>query len=225
MIQNIKLSLIESNNGQIPGVPRNPRFLKDEKFERLVRSIFDFPEMLEYREVIVYPLNGKYIAICGNMRFRAIQYICRMTNQEFEDEIKERLNSDRFADLPQQYVMDWDNNIRSIRAGKTVPCKILSPETPEKKIRELLLKDNNSYGSNDHDILGNEYDIIELGDWDVDLLFLEDEVPEEEEKNKIESTVTVKLVFDIGTHAKLVEKIDAVGGSFEEIIISALLDE
>lgn len=224
MIQNIKLSLIQSNAGQINGVPKNPRFCKDEKFERLVRSIFDFPEMLEYREVIVYPLLGKYIAICGNMRFRAIQQICQMTNDEFEEEVKERLNSDRFADLPQQYVREWEDNIRAVRAQKTVPCKVLNPETPEKKIRELLLKDNNSYGSNDHDILANEYDIIELGDWDVDLLFLEDEIEEEEEKNKIENTVTVKMVFDISTHAKLVEAADKVGESFENILISTLLE-
>jgi len=65
----IKIELIETNEGQILGVPKNPRYIKDAEFERLKQSIKDFPEMLEIREVVVFPLNGRYIALGGNMRF------------------------------------------------------------------------------------------------------------------------------------------------------------
>lgn len=73
MTKNIKISLIETNKGQIEGLPKNPRFIKDEKFKKLVKSIEENPEMLSLRELLVYPFNGKYVIIGGNMRFRAIK--------------------------------------------------------------------------------------------------------------------------------------------------------
>lgn len=68
--QKIAIGLIETNEGQIPSVPANPRFIKDEKYEKLKTSIIDFPEMLEIREIAVFPFNGKYIVLGGNMRYR-----------------------------------------------------------------------------------------------------------------------------------------------------------
>ena len=67
----VKLSQIVPNEGQIKGLPRNPRFIKDERFKALVKSLQDDPEMLDLREVIVYPHGKKFVAIGGNMRFRA----------------------------------------------------------------------------------------------------------------------------------------------------------
>lgn len=67
----IKLNKIVENKGQIEGLPKNPRFIRDDKFELLKKSLQDDPEMLELRELIVYPLDGKFVAICGNMRYRA----------------------------------------------------------------------------------------------------------------------------------------------------------
>ena len=32
--------------------PNNPRFIKDDKFEKLKKSISDFPEMMEKRKII-----------------------------------------------------------------------------------------------------------------------------------------------------------------------------
>lgn len=67
----IKLSQLELNTGQIEGLPRNPRFIRDTKFKSLVKSIGDTPEMLELRELLVYPHGKKYVVIGGNMRLRA----------------------------------------------------------------------------------------------------------------------------------------------------------
>lgn len=69
---NIKIELLEKNKGQIPGVPKNPRKQSKAKFEALKKSIIDLPEMLELRELLVYPCGGKYVIIGGNMRFRAL---------------------------------------------------------------------------------------------------------------------------------------------------------
>ncbi len=70
----LKLSAIEPNKGQIEGLPKNPRFIKDAKFKKLVQSIEEHPEMTAMRELLVFPLdNGKYIIIGGNMRYRAMK--------------------------------------------------------------------------------------------------------------------------------------------------------
>lgn len=67
----INVSLIEANEGQIEGVPSNPRTISKDKMEALKRSIQNLPDMLSMRELLVYPLNGKYIVLGGNMRYRA----------------------------------------------------------------------------------------------------------------------------------------------------------
>lgn len=70
-IKNIPISKIETNKGQIEGLPKNPRFIKDYRFEQLKKSISDAPDMLELRELIVFPNGDKFVAVCGNMRLRA----------------------------------------------------------------------------------------------------------------------------------------------------------
>lgn len=68
----IKLNKLELNEGQLTGVPKNPRFIHDDKFEDLKQSIKDSPEFLRANTLKVYPLkNGNYIVIGGNMRLRA----------------------------------------------------------------------------------------------------------------------------------------------------------
>jgi hypothetical protein len=69
--QNIALAKLEINKGQIEGLPKNPRLIKDAKFEKLKKSIEDNPEMLGMREVLVYPHGSKFVIIGGNMRFQA----------------------------------------------------------------------------------------------------------------------------------------------------------
>jgi ParB-like nuclease domain len=73
MTQNIQLSKIKPNTGQIEGLPANPRFIRDEKFDALKKSLQDDPEMLELRELIVFPLGKDVVIIGGNMRFRAAE--------------------------------------------------------------------------------------------------------------------------------------------------------
>ncbi len=70
-IKNIPIAKIETNKGQIEGLPKNPRMIRDARFDALKKSIQDAPEMLNLRELIVYPLGGKYVTICGNMRLKA----------------------------------------------------------------------------------------------------------------------------------------------------------
>ena len=61
--EKVKISKIKTN-------PNNPRLIKDDKFKKLVKSIKEFPEMLEIRPVVVDKDN---IVLGGNMRLRACQ--------------------------------------------------------------------------------------------------------------------------------------------------------
>lgn len=46
----------------------NPRVIKDEKFKKLVKSIKEFPQMLEIRPIVV---NDEMVVLGGNMRLKA----------------------------------------------------------------------------------------------------------------------------------------------------------
>ena len=59
----VKISEIKPN-------PKNPRLIKDEKFKKLVKSIKEFPQMLELRPIVVDENN---IILGGNMRFKALK--------------------------------------------------------------------------------------------------------------------------------------------------------
>ena len=69
-IQEIKISKLEVNKGQVEGLPKNPRFIRDER-KALVKSIEDAPEMMWLRELIVVEHGNKFVVVGGNMRFRA----------------------------------------------------------------------------------------------------------------------------------------------------------
>lgn len=71
MTQDISISLLDYNKGQVEGLPKNPRFFRDYRYEAMKRSITDCPEMLSLRELIVYPYGGRYVVVCGNLRLRA----------------------------------------------------------------------------------------------------------------------------------------------------------
>lgn len=64
-MQKVKLSDIRPN-------PNNPRVIKDDKFKKLVKSIQDFPQMLELRPIVV---NDEMIVLGGNMRLKALEHL------------------------------------------------------------------------------------------------------------------------------------------------------
>jgi len=53
---------------QIKPNPNNPRLIKDNKFKQLVKSIQDFPQMLELRPIVIDENN---MVLGGNMRLKA----------------------------------------------------------------------------------------------------------------------------------------------------------
>ena len=56
------------NINEIKPNPKNPRIIKDDKFKKLVKSIQDFPQMLELRPIVIDENN---VVLGGNMRLKA----------------------------------------------------------------------------------------------------------------------------------------------------------
>lgn len=72
--QILPLAKLEENTGQLPGLPENPRYITPDKMQKLINNITEHPELLDYRSLLVYPLdNGNYIIIGGNQRLKALQ--------------------------------------------------------------------------------------------------------------------------------------------------------
>lgn len=117
----MKLSSIKPN-------PSNPRVIKDDKFKKLVKSITDFPKMLELRPMII---NDDMILLGGNMRLKALQHI-------------------GYTEIPDEWV------------------RKASDLTPEEQ-RQFIIKDNVGYGEWDWDMLANDFEIDELGEWGLDV--------------------------------------------------------
>ena len=70
-IELVSILQLSPNKGQIEGLPKNPRFIKDHKFNQLKQSIKENPEMLQLREIIAVDYNGELVVIAGNMRLNA----------------------------------------------------------------------------------------------------------------------------------------------------------
>lgn len=50
---------------------------------------------------------------------------------------------------------------------KDAPCFIIPDDTPIDKMKEIIIKDNGSFGEWDYDALGNLWDDLPLADWGV----------------------------------------------------------
>ena len=108
----VPVSKLETNKGQISGVPKNPRYIKDARFEKLKKSIEDNPEFLGARELIVYPYNDKFVIIGGNMRYTACKELgykelpCKVLPADYS---AEQLRAITIKDNVAFGENDWEN--------------------------------------------------------------------------------------------------------------------
>lgn len=108
----LPMTEIELNEGQLEGLPANPRTIRKKKFDKLKANIKEYPEMLAWRSLLVYPLdNGHYIIIGGNMRFRAMQELAHTEAPVFiipKETPVERLQAYTILDNNGFGEWDWD---------------------------------------------------------------------------------------------------------------------
>lgn len=142
----IPLSALRLNDG-------NPRIIKDHKFQKLVKSILTFPEMLSLREIVT---DETMSVLGGNMRLRAMLHIAQMTEQELSQTLRQ-YGAERHTD----YWLAWHDK-------PMADVKVAEGLTDEQK-KEFIVKDNVGYGEWDWDMLANEWDVEELSDWGLDL--------------------------------------------------------
>jgi ParB-like chromosome segregation protein Spo0J len=134
----MKLSQIKIN-------PENPRVIKDNRFDKLVTSITEFPKMLELRPIII---DNDNIIIGGNMRYKALKVLgykeipdnwVKRADQLTEEERKRFIVEDnvQFGDWDYEMLEGWGDIV--IGWGVDMP-EFATGETPA--------NDKTDYGSN-----------------------------------------------------------------------------
>jgi hypothetical protein len=183
----LPISKIRTNTGQVPGLPRNPRLIRDGRFEALKKSIVDYPDMLDLREIVVFPWKQTFVCVGGNMRFLA----CK--------------------DL----------------GYTTIPAKVLPAKYPVERLAEFAVKDNVSFGSDDYDVIANEWSELPLNDWGMEIAELVDidldDFFEEVEKSEPPETHLLSINFKNGRQLKAVmKKLVAVSEELDVAIMTVL---
>lgn len=126
-IVKLPLADLESNLGQIPGLPMNPRQWTQTDIDSLAKSLTETPELFEARPLLVVEHEGKFVILGGNLRYEASKK----------------------------------------NKAKTVPAVVFPADTPTSKLKEIVIKDNGSFGNWDFDALANEWDDLPLADFGV----------------------------------------------------------
>lgn len=164
----IKLTDLVLNEGQIAGLPTNPRQWTRAELENLKKSLQETPELLEARGILVYPWEGKYLVLGGNMRLSALKAL----------------------------------------KAKDAPCIVFPEDTPIDKLKEVVIKDNGSFGQWDFDSLANEWGDLPLTDWGVPVFDMDEEKQDEpevveddfDEDEDVEPRVLPGDVYMLGDH-------------------------
>lgn len=114
----IDITRLEYNEGQLEGISKNPRYLKESEHDKLKKSLTDSPEFLEYKPLMVYAMdNGNYVTICGNMRLRVANELRLDGHPEFDtipcvilkaDTPIEKIKEYAIKDNVQAGNWDWD---------------------------------------------------------------------------------------------------------------------
>ena len=184
----IDITLLDPNEGQMEGLPSNPRKWSADELERLCRSIEETPELLEARGIIVVPHAGRYIVLGGNMRLAALREL-----------------------------------------GHTeAPCIVLPKSTPAEKLREIIIKDNGSFGEWDTSMLAADWSDLPLDSWGVDADWsadaeaaANDESAEEDDFDEstdiVETRCKLGELWELGAHRLM------CGDSTDTQILEALM--
>lgn len=138
----------------------NPRYIKDEKFKKLVQSLRDFPEMANVRPIVV---NKEMIVLGGNMRLKAMQEAgWKEVPVEVVDWSEEKQREFIIKDNVGFGEWDWDELANTWEAEELNEWGL---DTPDNWVGEELEAEEDDYQEPDSlqvdVILG---DLIEIGE-------------------------------------------------------------
>ena len=171
--------------------PNNPRVLRDDKFQKLKKSIQEFPKMLSLRPIVIDENN---IVLGGNMRLRALQDL-------------------GFTDLDDSCV------------------KYANDLTEEEKQR-FIIADNVAFGEWDWDTLANDWDVVDLEAWGL-------EIPQFDERGQIdysdknqeidvedlEGLMTINLKYTEEDYWKVKQQLSKIAQTPEQAVWKLLSNE
>lgn len=165
--ERINLSCLELNEGQIVGIPKNPRYLKGEEHDKLKKSLKDSPELLQYKPLMVYAAEGgKFVVICGNMRLRICQELHNEGVEGFDALPCFVLNKDVSIAKIKEYAIkdnvqagnwDWDElangdwEVDDLQDWG-VDCSFLTDTEPVKEMSERKETEDDEYYEDEHEI-------------------------------------------------------------------------
>lgn len=165
--ERISLSCLELNEGQIVGIPKNPRYLKGEEHDKLKKSLKDSPELLQYKPLMVYAAEGgKFVVICGNMRLRICQELHNEGVEGFDALPCFVLNKDVSIAKIKEYAIkdnvqagnwDWDElgngdwEVDDLQDWG-VDCSFLTDTEPVKEMSERKETEDDEYYEDEHEI-------------------------------------------------------------------------
>lgn len=165
--ERVNLSCLELNEGQIVGIPKNPRYLKGEEHDKLKKSLKDSPELLQYKPLMVYAIeDGKFIVICGNMRLRICQELHNEGVEGFDALPCFVLNKDVPIAKIKEYAIkdnvqagnwDWDElangewEVDDLQDWG-VDCSFLTDTEPVEEMSERKETEDDAYDEDEHEI-------------------------------------------------------------------------
>ena len=165
--ERISLSCLELNEGQIVGIPKNPRYLKGEEHDKLKKSLKDSPELLQYKPLMVYTIGGgKFVVVCGNMRLRICQELHNEGVEGFDALPCFVLNKDVPIAKIKEYAIkdnvqagnwDWDElangdwEVEELQDWG-VDCSFLTDTEPVEEMPERKETEDDEYDENEHEI-------------------------------------------------------------------------
>lgn len=165
--ERISLSCLELNEGQIVGIPKNPRYLKGEEHDKLKKSLKDSPELLQYKPLMVYAAEGgKFVVICGNMRLRICQELHNEGVKSFDALPCFVLNKDVPIAKIKEYAIkdnvqagnwDWDElangdwEVEDLQEWG-VDCSFLTDTEPVEEKQERKETEDDAYDEDEHEI-------------------------------------------------------------------------
>ncbi len=153
--ETVKLSQIQVNGA-------NPRIIKDDKFDKLINSILVLPKMLELRPIVV---DDTFVALGGNMRYRALTAISDMSIEEIQERLSGLRDYQRKTEAEQEKLLLYWGVWKDDPTSPIIKASELSDDEQ----REFIIKDNVGFGEWDMDALANEWDSQDLLDWGLDV--------------------------------------------------------
>jgi len=137
----MKLSEIKAN-------PNNPRIIKDDKFKKLVKSIEEFPKMMNLRPLVI---NNDNIVLGGNMRLKALKELgykdlpdgwVKRASELTEDEQRRFIIADNVGfgendwdmlanEWDEQELIDWGLDLPSEWGGEELEAEEDNFDIPE----------------------------------------------------------------------------------------------